>query len=551
MAEKAGFSLKQRNPDVLTSIANLSNDEVFTPPSFANQMLDTVEDAWAESNDGAIIWEDKNVTFLDPFTKSGVFLREITSRLSIGLQKQIPDNQERVNHILTKQVFGVAITELTALLARRSVYCTKYANGKHSICTEFDTPQGNIWFERTEHTWVGGKEKVLTVNDSGNEVENTTDGTCKFCGARRKDYERGSESESYAYALIHIEDPRTRVNNLFGEDMHFDVIVGNPPYQLGSSGGDSVGGFAMPVYQQFVSATKALNPRFAALVIPSRWFGGGRGLDDFRKEMLADQRIRKLIDFPDSADVFPGVQIKGGVCHFLFDNQWNGDCEVLTFLGGQEVGKPMSRSLDQFDIFVRWNQAIPILEKVLAHIAPGGTDTLASIVSPIQPFSIRTSFRGSHNPRELSNPVKLYQNGGTSFIEREEIPRNKDWVEKWKVLIGSAYGAGDGFPHQIINHPIIAEPGSACTETYLVVGRFDSEAEARALANYLRTRFVRFLISLRKTTQHLFSERFSFVPLQDSSRDSTDKELYAKYKLTEEEIEFIESMIRPMELGDA
>ena len=232
MVEKAAFSLKQRNPDVLTSIANLSNDEVFTPPSFANQMLDTIEAAWAKNNKGAIIWEDKGVTFLDPFTKSGVFLREITSRLTKGLEKQIPDAQERVNHILTKQVFGVAITELTALLARRSVYCSKHANGKHSICSDFNTPQGNIWFERTEHTWFGGKKKVITVDDNGNEVEITTDGTCKFCGAKQKEYERGLEDESHAYSLIHTQDPKTWVNETFGVDMHFDVIVGNPPYQL-------------------------------------------------------------------------------------------------------------------------------------------------------------------------------------------------------------------------------------------------------------------------------------------------------------------------------
>lgn len=191
MTEQAGFSLKNRNPDVLTSIANLSNDEVFTPPAFANQMLDTVEEAWAKDNNGSNIWEDKTVTFLDPFTKSGVFLREITRRLSKGLEKQIPDTQERVNHILTKQVFGVAITQLTSLLARRSVYCSKYANGKHSICTEFDTAEGNIWFERTEHSWSGGKEKVITVDADGNEVEKVVDGACKYCGAKQKEYERG------------------------------------------------------------------------------------------------------------------------------------------------------------------------------------------------------------------------------------------------------------------------------------------------------------------------------------------------------------------------
>ncbi|MBW8764512.1 MAG: restriction endonuclease, partial [Microbacterium sp.] len=159
MTRQAAFALRGHNPDVLTCIANLSNDEVFTPPEFANQMLDTLEEAWAESNDGASIWADPNVTFLDPFTKSGVFLREITRRLTIGLESQISGLEERVDHILTNQVFGIGVTRLTSLLARRSVYCSKDATGEHSIAKSFDRDWGNIWFERTEHTWTGGTRK--------------------------------------------------------------------------------------------------------------------------------------------------------------------------------------------------------------------------------------------------------------------------------------------------------------------------------------------------------------------------------------------------------
>ena len=212
MSEEATFALKGRNPDVLSCIANLSNDEVFTPPEFANLMLDTLADAWAAGNDGANIWADSSVTFLDPCAKSGVFLREITKRLIEGLEPQIPELQKRVDHILTKQVFGIGITELTALLARRSVYCSKHANGEHSVATSFKNAAGNIWFERTEHSWAKGK--------------------CVYCGVNRNAYERGEDLETHAYSLIHSENIKEAVSAWFGEDMQFDVVIGNPPYQL-------------------------------------------------------------------------------------------------------------------------------------------------------------------------------------------------------------------------------------------------------------------------------------------------------------------------------
>ena len=214
MNKQANFTLRGRNPDVLTCIANLSNDEVFTPPEFANQILDTLAEAWAASHDGANLWADSTVTFLDPSAKSGVFLREITSRLTQGLAEEIPNLDKRVDHILTRQVFGIGITHLTSLLARRSVYCSKHANGEHSIAGSFTNEAGNIWFERIEHTWANGK--------------------CVFCGAGQATYERGSELETHAYAFIHADNIKARLAELFGDDMQFDVIIGNPPYQLGS-----------------------------------------------------------------------------------------------------------------------------------------------------------------------------------------------------------------------------------------------------------------------------------------------------------------------------
>lgn len=527
MNEQAGFLLRGRNPDILTCIANLSNDEVFTPPEFANRMLDTLELAWAADHGEASIWADSSVRFLDPCTKSGVFLREITKRLIEGLKDEIPDLQERVDHILTKQVFGIAITRLTALLARRSLYCSKHATGEHSVAESFESDDGNIGFERTEHTWIDGK--------------------CRYCGATQRDYDRGEGLETHAYAFIHGDDIKTRTTELFGADMQFDVIIGNPPYQLGQSGGEAIGGFAMPVYQKFVQAAKALEPGFIVMVTPSRWFAGGRGLDEFRNEMLTDRRIRKLIDFHDASEAFPGTQIKGGISYFLWDKSWNGPCEVSSIHGGEPTSPPSPRYLDEYDVLVRRNEAVPILQKVLKTNAADGFGNLAAKVSAIQPFSIRTNFRGAPTANGLKNPVRLIGNGADTFVERESVPRNHSWIDQWKVLLGAAYGAGDNFPHQIFNFPIIAGPGSACTETYLVIDRFDSETAAQRFADYLRTRFVRFLVSLRKYTQHLYNERFQFVPDLPMDRDWTDRALYEKYGITEDEIAFIESMIRPME----
>jgi site-specific DNA-methyltransferase (adenine-specific) len=530
MSNQAAFALRGRNPDVLTCIANLSNDEVFTPPAFANRMLDTLAEAWATDRGGANLWADKTVKFLDPCTKSGVFLREITSRLTQGLADEIPDLEARVNHILTKQVFGIGITQLTSLLARRSLYCSKHARGKHSIAKGFDSDDGNIWFERIKHTWVDGK--------------------CSYCGANARDYERGEQLESHAYAFIHADDSKRRLIEVFGDDMQFDVIIGNPPYQLGQSGGDSGGGFAMPIYQKFVQAAKKLDPRHIVMVTPSRWFAGGRGLDEYRGEMLADKRMRVLVDFPDAAEAFPGTQIKGGVSYFLWDNSWNDTCEVTTIHGGKPTSLPMNRYLGAHDVLVRRNEAVPILEKVLKVNAKDGFGNLSSKVSAIQPFSIRTNYRGAETPKGMRKPVRLIGNGGDSFIERADVPRNDAWIDEWKVLLGAAYGAGEGYPHQIYNYPIVAGPGTACSETYLVIDRFKSKVEAERFAAYLRTKLVRFLVSLRKYTQHLYNERFQFVPAIPMDSAWTDEILYMKYGITNEEIAFIDRMIRPMGDGD-
>ena len=498
------------NPDVLSCLANLSSDEVFTPPRLANQILDLLPEE---------IWGDPNTRFLDPVCKSGVFLREIARRLDAGLADTMPDRQARIDHILKKQVFGLAITELTALLSRRSVYCSKTANGRFSICQRFSDDQGSIRFARIYHTW--------------------RDGRCVFCGASQEGYDRSHELETHAYEFIHTVKPE----GIF--KMRFDVIVGNPPYQLSDSGDLNEDarrrGGATPIYDRFVQQAKKLGPRFLSMIIPSRWFAGGRGLDEFRDDMLNDTRLRKLIDYPVSSECFPGVEIKGGVCYFLWDRDNPGLCEVRTRRGDTE--SVMIRTLleEGSDIFIRYNESIPIMRKVLSR----REESFSRLVSSEKPFGLRTFFKGDVIPSD--NSVKVYGNNAVEYVSTSAIEQNTSWINEHKVYITMAYGAGEDFPHQIINRPFYGAPNTCCTETYLVIGPFPSRRAAENVISYIHTRFFRFLVLLRKNTQHAAKSVYSVVPIQSFDEPWTDEKLYQKYGLSQEEVSFIEAMVRPME----
>lgn len=542
----APFTLRGHNPDVLTCIANLSNDEVFTPPEFANQLLDTLAAAWADANYGEDIWTNPDVTFLDPFTKSGVFLREIVRRLTDGLILAIPDLTERVDHILTRQVFGIGITELTALLARRSVYCSKFADGPHSIAKSLDTEDGNIWFERTEHTWSGGKREFRADPLTSKEITVYVNRKCIYCGASEDSYARGDTLESHAYAFIHTDDIKARIAELFGDNMQFDVIIGNPPYQLQSDGGTR----DVPIYQHFVEQAKRLQPRFLTMVIPSRWMASGLGLNDFRKTMLSDTRIRELVDYPNAAEVFPSVGINGGACYFLWDSLHDGDCNVTMVWGGDVVG-PTARPLDEFDVLVRDGRAIPILRKVLAHGGP----SVNTILARDKEFGWTSNFTGFHDSQRPGD-VPLYyirsMKRNIGFIAREEVTKSAHLVDTWKLLVpqvGSGREREKSGVDLVLGPPLVAPSPSVCTQSFLFF-HVASESQAHSVRSYYATRFFRFLVSLRKITQHATHATYSWVPIQAWDRTWTDAELYAKYGLTSEEIAYIESTIRPMELAD-
>ena len=535
---------RTHNPDVLTCIANLSNDEVFTPPEMASAMLDMVAEAWAADHDGENLWANPDVTFLDPFTKTGVFLREITRRLVEGLEAQIPDLQERVNHVLTKQVHGIAITELTALMARRSVYCSKRADSEHSICTGFDTPDGNIWFERTEHTWVGGTRESRVDPLTGDEIFVYTGRKCSYCGAGENDYGRGDELETHAYAFIHTDDIKQRINDIFGAAMHFDIVIGNPPYQLSDGG---FGKSAAPIYHEFVEQAKALDPRYLTMIIPSRWFSGGKGLNDFRDAMLNDDRLRSITDYLNASDVFASIGLKGGVCYFLWNRDNRGECTVTTHFKDHAPSVATRPLLETgADTFIRFNQGVTILRKVLS--AEPDPD-FASLVSARKPFGLTTTFQGKSKPSS-DDSVLVYQNGGTGYVGRDEVQSGTEWIDAWKIFVSyAAPGTGnrDTYPHRIISTPFIGQPGEISTETYLAIGPFETRTEVDSALSYLKCRFTRFLILLHKASQHVTKKVYSFVPQQSWDRTWTDEELYAKYGLTDEEIAFIESVVRPME----
>ena len=491
------------NPDVLNCIANLSNDEVFTPPELANRILDLLPQELFRSPD---------TTFLDPFSKSGVFLREIVKRLDRGLESLMPDRQLRIDHILHNQVFGIAITELTSYLSRRSLYCSKYANGKYSV-SRFDTESGNILYANRSHTWENGK--------------------CMYCGASQAVYDRGSEAEQYAYMFIHTDNPK----QFFG-NMKFDVIVGNPPYQLSDGGAQAS---AKPIYQLFVEQALRLKPRYLSMIIPARWYSGGKGLNEFRDNMLKDKHISHLVDYFDSTECFPGVDLSGGVCFFLWNHDYSGPCHIRSIINGKETQTTRYLLEKGDDSFVRFNAAVGIWHKVKAF----NEKSFATIVSSRKPFGRATNERISL--MKQPNSVKIYAYPNNGYVPSSNIAVNSSAIKEHKVYISYAYGERGSFPYLVIGKPFYGEPNSCCSETYLMIGPFSSETICNNVMEYMRTKFFRSLVLLRKNTQHATSKVYKYTPIQDFTQLWTDEMLYKKYGLDDNEIAFIESMIRPME----
>ena len=494
------------NPDVLSCLANLSSDEVFTPPLLVNEMLDQLP------ND---IWKDPEIKFLDPGCKSGVFLREITRRLINGLKEKIPDLQKRIEHVLKKQVYGIAITEITALISRRSLYCSKFANGKYSVCT-LPSEEGNVRFKEIKHSWK--------------------DGSCSYCGISQQAFnERDSNLESHAYEWIHITNPE----EIF--KMKFDVIISNPPYQLNDGGH---GKSAKPIYHLFIEQAKKLNPRYMIMITPSRWLAGGKGLTSFRESMLKDKHLTKLVDYQNAKDCFPGVNISGGVSYFLWERDREDDCE-FTNIGPGVLRSTMKRSLNEFPSFVRFNTSVSIIRKIQDKNSTSFTSQLSSR----NPFGLATNFEVAEQP--IGNDLVVYSSKGKNFVSRDKVVVGKEYINCWKVMISRVISEHALEPdkqgkYKIISTIQLLKPREVCTDSYIVGFPTKTEEEAKNCLNYLKTKFVRYLILQTLTSINLSRDQYAYVPIMDFNKSWNDASLYEHFTLTADEQKLIEETIKEM-----
>ncbi len=517
LTNTAGLTRTQRVPDILDVIAALSSDAVPTPPLLARALLDILPSE---------VWSNPDYKWLDPATKSGSILREAARRLMIGLAEWEPDPVNRADHILRNMLYGCGITQVHGQMTRRSVYASRDATSQYSL-VPFGDPDGNLPFVPAEHDYP--------LNKQGRVI-----GLCNTCRAPAQ-LERGTSRENYAYAFIHRAYPSEEM-----KDMKFDVIVGNPPYQVGITN-DRDSADANPVYQYFVDHAMALEPKYVAMIIPSRWFTGGKAqLGEFRERMIGDRRLRAIVDNPILGDCFPGVTIKGGVNYFLWDRDHDGDCEFSTRVDGV-ITSTLTRDLRAgAGVLVRDNRSISIINRVRAHSSIDRT--LETAVSPRYPFgqSLMSNFKGSQ-PDPFEGSIPLVFGSYVGHIRPDQVERNQGWIKKWKVLIPKA-GDGNGQAvSYVLGEPLALAPGSACTQSYLVAGVFDTKTEAKNYAYYLASKFARFLVLQRKVTQDVRPDQFRFVPMLDMKRRWTDADLYEHFGLTRDEADYIETTIHPRE----
>ena len=495
--------LNKKTPDILDCIADLSNDEIFTSPKLANQILDLLPKK---------IWENPSIKILDPSSKTGIFLRESAKRFDIGLKNKIKDKKKRAEHIFTNQLFGIAITEITSLISRRTVYYSKWANRERSVCKRFKNDDGNIYFKNYSHVW--------------------TNNNCKLCGVKKNLFDRDSKKESYAYPFLH--------DKIF-KNMKFDVIIGNPPYQVEDGGH---GKSASPIFQKFVDQAIKLNPTYLTMIIPARWYSGGKGLDTFREKMVNDDRISELHDFPETSDCFPGQNIRGGVCFFLWEKNYKGKTKIFNYKSSKVISEKIRNlKFNGSDLFIRYNEGIKILEKVKLL----KEQTFEKIVSSRKPFGLPTNYDQFIQKKTDSSNIKLFRFGSDGYINPNQISTNKELINKYKVLVPYSSPGTDDYPHLILSKPFLSPPNTCCTETYLIVGPFKTKEICENVITYMKTRFFRFLILMLKNTQHVTKKNYQFVPIQNFDQSWNDKKLFKKYNINDSEIKFIESLVKPIE----
>jgi site-specific DNA-methyltransferase (adenine-specific) len=520
------------NFDILETINNVGNDEVFTPLKICNQMLDILP------ND---VWLNPNFKWLNPVDKNGVFLREIAIRLDKGLAEWEPSTLKRRKHIFKNMLFSIGLTRFTAQVSRRTVYYCSKAN--KSFDGKLDENQSPVnGYAIGNGSWFSNEEGNIITPDAEHSF---VKGKCQFCGiSQNSKYTDSNQVEHYAYQFIHQEN----INNYFGykflkenREMKFDVIVGNPPYQLKvNDGGKGLG--AVPIYQKFVSLAMALNPKYLTMIIPSRWFSGGVGLDDFRSEMLNDKRISTIVDYNDSRECFPNYDINGGVCYFLWNrDEINERCKYTYVSNG--VSYTSLRKMNEFEIFVRNTKALKIIEKVIGK----KEQSISEIVSAQTPFGLNSNFRGKEKP--FLDSLMYFSSDGVSYVSKNDVTKGKDLIKDFKVMLPKITSEHAGIPdkngkYKVLTPLKILKANEICSQSYLIVGPVTTLNEANNLKAYLETKFARFLLLISIPGMNISKDKFRFIPLQDFTSSISDKELYKKYKLDWEDINTIETLIK-------
>lgn len=545
--------------DILTLFEQLNSHEVFTPPRVARDMLDLLPKD---------IWCDPSIRILDPCVKSGVFLREAMYLLIDGLagkgkhvghdgiEYDLNDGKQRMNHILKNMLFGIATSELTSYVSRRTLYGVMEANtDKQTALIEA--------FEKSKNNkqWIEDEKVRFLVRNHFNEyydhgMFNTPDykgfeheGNIFYpTEAINKKVDDSNDFiiEDTYYPFIEEQVNHEKIQQIKDRQMKFDVIIGNPPYQVNTS---NQGKQAKPIYQKFIQSAIELKPRVITMITPSRWFTGGMGLSSFRSDMMKDRRIKEIHDFSNSKECFPGVSISGGVNFFLWENKYQGSCSFHSHRGSDV--DTFKCFLDKYPVVIRNAAASSILEKVSNVMLENGIKTLSEIVKPINNFDLSSSFRGS-NEGEIS----VLHSKGKGLCSRVDVRDYDGSVDMYKVVVSRTVAEHANEPSKdgtfkVIAKNVVLPPMHVCTHSYLVVGAFKSENEAKRLRRFLGGKFARYLILQTLTGIDLSKERFSFVPLLNDAECFSDEELYKKFELSESDVIAIESTIKDIEVANA
>lgn len=548
--------------DILETISSLNNHEVFTPPKVARSMLDLLPQE---------VWSNPALKFLDPCAKTGVFLREIMFRLNKSLPRlnksggdfyyiydkdgknsksyNLNNDSQRLLHIRRNMLFGIGTSDLTGKLSRRTLYGVMIANkDKDEILLnkdkDVDTDYKGLNSTYDYRMWddcCANRQRDGNIFHGHNKPQHRFDKNdkCIDCGMG-KDYSESENDENYAYPFIH-ENVSVFIQDIRSGKMKFDVIIGNPPYQISDSGHAAS---AKPIYHKFIELSILLSPKYITMITPSRWMTGGKGLDKFRKKMLNDKRISHIVDFKNSFECFPSVSIEGGVSFFLWNREHRDSCLYVD----ANNEKTSLVHLNRYNTMVRNIVGINVIEKVMSSSQCFLSDTILSR----KPFGLSTFFK-EYSAIKKPGYIGLFGNkklmkdcAGFGYVKASVVQKNNEVIPRYKVLVPAARGRSSSVKQQVLGNPIFCPPQSICSETYIVVGSYDSEYECNNMISYVKTKFFRFMVSLKKETQHASQLVYGFVPHLPMSQEWSDEKLYKKYNLTQEEISHIESSIKEM-----